>query len=263
MMQVPLYQIDAFTDRAFAGNPAAVMPLTDWLPDALMQKIAAENNLAETAFFIPKGDQFHIRWFTPTHEVDLCGHATLATAHVITRILQPGRERVEFDSRSGTLTVTTDGDRLRLDFPILPVVPAGDRLDAVAGCFDHRPMEVHRNNSYIAYLAVFESEAVIRKLKPDYLALANLDKDVIVTARGEEVDFVSRFFAPNHGIPEDPVTGSAHCLLTPYWAGVLGKTRFHARQVSPRGGDLWIQLAGERVCISGHSVCVLTGTMTV
>ncbi len=262
-MDLPLYQIDAFTDRAFAGNPAAVMPLESWLPDGLMQQIAAENNLSETAFFVPKGDQFHIRWFTPTVEIDLCGHATLAAGHVITKLLQPGRGSVTFDSRSGELKVTRAGDKLQLDFPVLPVEPANDRLDAVAACFDLPPVEVFKNDSYIAYLAVFEDERTVRSLTPNFLAFGKLDKDVIVTARGDAVDFVSRFFAPNHGIPEDPVTGSAHCLLMHFWAGRLGKTTFHARQVSSRGGDLWVELKGDRVLMAGHSVCVLTGTMSI
>lgn len=262
-MDLPLYQVDAFTDRAFAGNPAAVMPLQDWLPDRLMQQIAAENNLAETAFFVQTGDRFHIRWFTPTVEVDLCGHATLAAAHIITGLLQPGRENICFDSRSGELRVTQAGDKLQLDFPVLPVAPADDRLDAVATCFDRRPAEVLKNDRYIAYVAVYENERMIRDLVPDFLAFSRLDKDVIVTAPGDEVDFVSRFFAPNHGIAEDPVTGSAHCLLAHYWAGRLGKATFHARQVSPRSGDLWVELKGERVLIAGHCVRVLTGTMSI
>jgi predicted PhzF superfamily epimerase YddE/YHI9 len=267
-MELPIYQVDAFTDRAFAGNPAAVMPLDTWLPDALLQQIAAENNLAETAFLISKGDRYHIRWFTPTVEVDLCGHATLAAAHVITHVLAPGRRDLRFDSRSGELRVTDDGNRLVLDFPTLPVTAAPDRLAAVAACFDRRPQAVFKNDSYIAYVAVFDTAADITAIRPDFAALGQLDKDVIVTAPGDvsaddDIDFVSRFFAPNHGIPEDPVTGSAHCLLAHYWAGRLGKTTFHARQVSPRGGDLWLELQGDRVLIAGHAVSVLKGVMTI
>jgi len=261
-MELPIYQIDAFTDRAFAGNPAAVMPLDAWLPDTLMQQIAAENNLAETAFFIPKGDQFHIRWFTPTVEVDLCGHATLASAYVITRYLAPDRNEIYFDSRSGELGVRREGDL------VLPVTPAADRLAAVAACFDRYPQAVYKNDSYIAYVAVFDHAADIAAITPDFMALGKLDKDVIVTAPGDEsigagIDFVSRFFAPNHGIAEDPVTGSAHCLLAHYWAERLGKTTFRARQISPRGGDLWLELKGDRVLIAGHAVSVLKGVMTV
>lgn len=262
-MELPIYQIDAFTDRAFTGNPAAVMPLDAWLPDEMLQKIAAENNLAETAFFIPKGDEFHIRWFTPTVEVALCGHATLASAYVITRYLQPHRQKMVFDSLSGPLIVTRDGDRLALDFPRLGHEPADHKFDAVAACLSHRPTSVFKSDQYIAYFAVFEDEATVRALVPDLLAMTRLDKDVVVTARGDAVDFVSRFFAPLHGIPEDPVTGSMHCVLTPYWAERLGKTRLQARQVSARGGDLWLELQPERVVISGYGVSVLKGTMSL
>lgn len=262
-MDLPIYQIDAFSDRAFAGNPAAVMPLSQWLPDALMQQIAAENNLAETAFFVPKGKGFHIRWFTPTVEIALCGHATLASAFVITRYLQPERQEINFESMSGPLTVRRDGERLVLDFPRYAAKPAPDKLEAVAACLNHRPSSIFDCDDYIAYFARFEDEATIRDLTPDFAALCRLDKDVVVTAPGDTVDFVSRLFGPIHGIPEDPVTGSAHCVLTPYWSGILGKSRFHARQVSARGGDLWIELTQDRVLMAGYGVCVLMGTMTI
>ncbi|HVJ42525.1 MAG TPA: PhzF family phenazine biosynthesis protein [Dongiaceae bacterium] len=262
-MDLPIYQIDAFTDRAFAGNPAAVMPLDAWLPDAVMQKIAAENNLAETAFFVPKGDDFHIRWFTPTVEIELCGHATLASAYVVTRFLEPQRQSMKFDSLSGPLIVARDGERLVLDFPRLGHKPADEKIDAVAACLSHRPRSVFDSADYIAYFAVFDDEATVRHIVPDMLAMSKLDKDIVVTARGDEADFVSRLFAPLHGIPEDPVTGSTHCVLTPYWAERLGKTRMHARQVSARGGDLWVELQPERVVMAGYGVCVLKGTMTV
>jgi PhzF family phenazine biosynthesis protein len=267
-MDLPIYQLDAFTDRAFAGNPAAVMPLENWLPDAQLQQIAAENNLAETAFFVAKGEGFQLRWFTPTVEVDLCGHATLASAFVITRFLDPGRRRIVFESRSGDLPVLCDGDRFVLDFPALPPLPADDQLAAVAACLDRRPVAVHRSNEYIAYVAVFDRAEDVLKITPNFMALGKLDKDVIVTAPGDvsigsDIDFVSRFFAPNHGIPEDPVTGSAHCVLAPYWAGRLGKTIFRARQVSTRGGDLWLELKGNRVLIAGQAVCVMTGVMSI
>lgn len=262
-MDLPLYQIDAFTDRPFAGNPAAVMPLDDWLPDALMQRIAAENNLAETAFFVPQGEGFQIRWFTPTVEIALCGHATLASAYVITRFLQPECREIRFDSMSGALKVTRDGDRLVLDFPRFSVKPASEKLEAVASCIDHRPTAVFDSDDYIAYFALFEDEATVRKIRPDFSALMRLDKDVVVTAPGDEVDFVSRLFGPLHGIPEDPVTGSAHCVLAPYWSSILGKTNFHARQVSSRGGDLWIDLTDDRVLMAGYGICVLQGVMTI
>jgi PhzF family phenazine biosynthesis protein len=267
-MDLPIYQIDAFTDRAFAGNPAAVVPLESWLPDERLQQIAAENNLAETAFFIPRGVDFHIRWFTPTVEVNLCGHATLASAYVITHFLDTQRREMVFDSRSGELRVTRDGDRYILDFPVLPVVEAEEQLTAVAGCFNRRPIAVYKSDTYISYLAVFDRAEDIRALTPDFAALGKLDKDVIVTAPGDGtvgsgIDFVSRFFAPLHGIPEDPVTGSAHCLLAHYWAGRLGKTTFHARQISTRGGDLWVELKGDRVLIAGQGVCVMKGIMSI
>lgn len=272
-MDLPIYQIDAFTDRPFTGNPAAVLPLETWLPDTRLQQIAAENNLAETAFFVRKGDQFHIRWFTPTVEVDLCGHATLASAYVISHFLDPDRTQMHFDSRSGALRVTREGDRFVLDFPVLPVTEAADRLAAVAACFNRRPQTIYKSDKYIAYVAVFGQAKDICEIVPDFTALGQLDKDVIATApgdasegdatAGENIDFVSRFFAPNHGIPEDPVTGSAHCLLAHYWAGRLGKTQFRARQVSPRGGDLWVELRGDRVLIAGQGVCILKGVMTI
>lgn len=262
-MELPIYQVDAFTDRAFSGNPAAVMPLESWLPDEVLQRIAAENNLAETAFFIPKGDEFHIRWFTPTVEVELCGHATLASAYVITRYLQPQRQAMTFDSQSGPLIVRRDGERLALDFPRLPIAPADDKIDLVAGCIGHRPRSVFSSDQYIAHFAVFDDAATVRAITPDFLAMMKLDKDIVVTAPGEDVDFVSRFFAPLHGISEDPVTGSMHCALAPYWAERLGKTRLHARQVSARSGDLWIELQDKRVILSGYGVPVLKGTMTI
>lgn len=262
-MDLPIYQVDAFTDRAFTGNPAAVMPLESWLPDEVLQRIAAENNIAETAFFIPKGDEFHIRWFTPTVEVELCGHATLASAYVITRYLQPERQEMTFDSLSGPLIVRRDGERLSLDFPRLPIRPAHEKIDLIAGCISHRPDTAFVSDEYIAYFAVFADEQTVRDIKPDFLAMMQLDKDIVVTAPGDKVDFVSRFFAPLHGIPEDPVTGSMHCALTPYWAQRLGKTRFHARQVSARSGDLWIELQDKRVILSGYGVPVLKGMMTI
>ena len=266
-MDLPIYQVDAFTDRAFAGNPAAVMPLENWLPDAQLQQIAAENNLAETALFVATGDGFHLRWFTPTVEVKLCGHATLASAYVITHFLDPGRRKIVFKSLSGDLPVLCDDDHFTLDFPILPPMAADDRLAAVAACFDRHPAAVQKCDDYIAYVAVFDHAEDVMRLTPNFMALGGLDKDVIVTAPGDgmigpEIDFVSRFFAPNHGIPEDPVTGSAHCVLTPYWASRLGKTAFHARQVSARGGDLWLELKGDRVLITGQAVCVMKGTMS-
>jgi PhzF family phenazine biosynthesis protein len=252
-----MYQVDAFASEVFKGNPAAICPLDDWLPDAAMQSIALENNLAETAFFIPKGDGYHLRWFTPGTEVDLCGHATLATAFIVFRFLRPELSKIEFDTKSGQLTVERDGDWLTLDFPSRPpeaVAPCAGLLAALGG----NPEEVHASRDY---MVVYNSADEIRALKPNMNGLMDLDRfAVIVTAPGDGgCDFVSRFFAPAHGVPEDPVTGSAHCTLVPYWAARLGKTELLARQVSPRGGDLRCQLTGDRVRMSGKGVLYLTG----
>ena len=259
-MRIPLYQIDAFTDRLFGGNPAAVCPLERWLPDAVMQAIAAENNLSETAFFVPGGDGFELRWFTPEREVDLCGHATLATGHLLLRHLDPDRESVAFSTRSGRLEVNRDGDLLVLDFPAYP--PRA--VDAPAGLFEalgHDAEAVLQGN-YL--MVVYRDERAVRALEPDFSAMvrAGLD-EAITTARGVDCDFVSRFFAPGYGIPEDPVTGSAHCTLVPYWAGRLGKARLHARQVSARGGELYCELRDDRVRIAGRAVTFLEGTIDV
>ena len=213
-MSLPIYWVDAFADRLFTGNPAAVCPLNEWLPDETMQQIAAENGLSETAFFLWEGEEFPLRWFTPVTEVDLCGHATLAAAAVVFR-LEPERASVVFSSKSGPLTVTRDEDLLAMDFPASPpelCVPPGELLEGIG---DVTPVEVLRDRLY--YLVEVESEAVVRDLQPDLALFAGLDRlGVIVTARGVEVDFVSRFFAPAAGVPEDPVTGSAHCSLVPY-----------------------------------------------
>jgi PhzF family phenazine biosynthesis protein len=260
-MRLPIYQVDAFTDRIFAGNPAAVVPLEDWLQDATLQSIAAENNLAETAFFVRRGDAYALRWFTPAIEVDLCGHATLASAHVIFRFIEPERRRVTFETRqAGTLTVTRQGDELAMDFPSWPPKQA----DAPAGfvsALGRNPTEVLVSRDW---LAVYERATDIAAIKPDFAALRRLDRAVIVTAPGGDgVDFVSRFFAPGAGIDEDPVTGSAHCQLIPYWANRLGQTRLAARQISPRGGALTCALEGDRVTIAGQAQLYLEGTITV
>jgi PhzF family phenazine biosynthesis protein len=262
-MQLDVYQIDAFSDRPFAGNPAGVVPLQAWLPDATLQNIAAEMNLAETAFFAPEGDHYRIRWFTPTTEVKLCGHATLASAHVL-HSLGKANGKIVFDSLSGPLSVAKSDDKLELDFPKHEVRPQPEALAKVAVCFDVKPVEMHVSEGYDAYLALYERATDIERLTPDFPRLNALDRTVIVTARGENgIDFVSRYFAPTAGIPEDPVTGSTHCVLATFWSRVLGKTDFHARQVSKRGGDLWLKLEGDRVKIAGYSTAVLKGTMTV
>ncbi|HVO04771.1 MAG TPA: PhzF family phenazine biosynthesis protein [Candidatus Cybelea sp.] len=264
-MQLQVFQVDAFADRPFAGNPAGVVPLKSWLDDAVMQGIAAEMNLAETAFFAPEGDHYRIRWFTPTIEVDLCGHATLASGHVLFNGLGNGSDKVVFESRSGPLSVSKAGARLELDFPKHVVRPAPEALPKVAACFDVKPVETHVSEGFDAYVALFEKASDVQRLVPDFTRLGALDRSVIVTARGggDGCDFVSRYFAPTWGIPEDPVTGGAHCTLAPFWAGLLAKTEFHAHQVSKRHGELWLKLEGDRVKIAGHSVCVLSGTLTV
>lgn len=261
-MKLPLYQLDAFTDRLFGGNPAAVVPLDRWLPDPLLQRIAAENNLSETAFFAPAADaghDFRLRWFTPTSEVDLCGHATLATAAVLFRERGWSRPEVRFTSTGGSLVVRRDGDWLELDFPARPPQPlAPDRaVPAALGLAPDHPVALLGSRDL---LVVLEDEATVRVLTPDFAAIATLDWfGVCVTAPGDGCDFVSRFFAPRQGIHEDPVTGSTHCTLTPYWAERLGRTSLEARQVSARGGALRCVLDGDRVRIAGATRCYLRG----
>ncbi|HSB94962.1 MAG TPA: PhzF family phenazine biosynthesis protein [Spongiibacteraceae bacterium] len=259
-MKLPLFQIDAFTDHLFGGNPAAVVLLESWLPDKVLAAIAAENNLADTAFVIPGSDEIPLRWFTPTVEVDLCGHATLAAAHVLFRHVMPSARQLTFTTRSGNLIVSTDGDRLTLDFPARPGVSieVSEQLVAALGV---RPAEAFLARDL---LVILDCEADVKNLRPDFARIAALDVfAVIVSAPGETVDFVSRFFAPGAGIPEDPVTGSAHCTLVPYWAARLGKSSLTAKQLSARGGDLNCRLAGDRVFISGSTVEYLRGEIDV
>jgi PhzF family phenazine biosynthesis protein len=259
-MSIPYYQVDAFTDRLFSGNPAGVCLLTDWLPDAVLQSIAAENNLAETAFVVPRGSHFDLRWFTPVMEMDLCGHATLAPAHVIFRHLGYRGAEVRFETRSGLLTVTRKDEILTLDFPSRPAAACEPPADLIQG-LGVTPVFTAKARDY---LAVLPSEQAVRDLRPDLAALERVDcLGIIVTAPGEQGDFVSRFFAPRAGVPEDPVTGSAHCTLIPYWAERLGKTRLHAWQVSQRGGELFCEDRGERVGIGGHAVTYSSGFLHV
>ena len=262
-MRLPIYQIDAFASAVFKGNPAAVVPLEQWLPDATLQAVALENNLSETAFFVPEGDLWRLRWFTPAVEVDLCGHATLATAHLIFTRLAPGRDRVAFLTRSGRVEVARKGELLELDFPAAAPQIRSDAmtLDALEGALGCRPEE-----AYVAskYMAVFHSEEQVAALKPDMARVVALGGiGVIATAPGRACDFVSRFFAPAAGIPEDPVTGSAHTVLTPFWAKRLGKRQLQARQISARGGELACEDRGERVGIAGRAVLYLEGTITI
>jgi PhzF family phenazine biosynthesis protein len=265
-MKLPLYQIDAFTGEVFAGNPAAVCPLDGWpsegWPDArLLKAIAAENNLSETAFFRPQGDSFGLRWFTPVAEVELCGHATLATAFLILNHLQPGRQAVAFETLSGRLEVRRDGALLAMDFPRLPAVakePCPGLIEALGAA----PDAVFASEK--KYLLVYKDEAAVRAIRPDFQRLATADRlGVIVTAPGRDCDFVSRFFAPALGVNEDPVTGSAHSTLTPYWAERLGRSRLQARQVSARSGVLECEDRGNRTTIKGQAVLYLEGSIVV
>jgi PhzF family phenazine biosynthesis protein len=259
-MKLPLYQIDAFTNQMFGGNPAAVVLLDDWLPNHLLTAIAAENNLAETAFVVPRGEVMPLRWFTPTVEVDLCGHATLAAAHVLFRYSLPSAKRLTFSTRSGNLIVTRDGEVLSMDFPSRPGKPI-EITDTLISALGVRPSEVYMARDL---LAIFDSESQIRDFQPDLQGIASLDAfAVIVSAAGDAVDYVYRFFAPRQGIPEDPVTGSANCTLVPYWATRLGKSEFIAKQLSARRGDLRCTLRGDRVLMAGHAVEYLRGEITV
>jgi predicted PhzF superfamily epimerase YddE/YHI9 len=259
-VRIPIFQVDAFTSRVFAGNPAAVCPLKEWLDDATLQAIAAENNLSETAFFVPGDTDFHIRWLTPTQEVDLCGHATLASAWVVFNHLDPSATVAVFSSRSGPLKVARAGDMLVMDFPSRPPEPCPAPSPALEG-LGRAPREILASRDY---LAVYDSEDEVRALRPDMARLRGLDRlGVIATAPGTRSDFVSRFFAPGAGIDEDPVTGSAHCTLTPYWAQRLGKDRLHAFQVSARGGELFCMPRGDRVAIAGRAARYLQGVIDV
>lgn len=258
MLTIPIYQVDAFSDKLFGGNPAAICPLKEWLPAPQMQKIAAENNLAETAFFIPQGKDFELRWFTPESEVDLCGHATLATAHILFTQLDYEGDTIHFHTlKAGTLTVSRKDDLYTLDFPSRAPqsceVPEG-LIEALGG---KKPVEILRSRDYFI---VYESEADVLALNPNFAALSRIESlGFVVTAPGDNSDFVSRFFAPSAGIDEDPVTGSSHCNLIPYWADRLGKFKFHAFQVSARRGELWCEHKGDRVLMSGKAVTYLIG----
>jgi PhzF family phenazine biosynthesis protein len=258
---IPIYQVDAFASGLFRGNPAAVCPLERWLKDQTLQDIAAENNLAETAFYIRENGRYHLRWFTPTVEVDLCGHATLATAYVILEL----RREIEspqmvFESLSGPLTVAREGDRYVLDFPARPPAECAEN-PALAEALGARPAAFLQSADC---LCVFETQEQVRALAPDIAKLAKVDCfAVIATAPGADCDFVSRFFAPNAGISEDPVTGRAHTTLIPYWSRRLGKKKMFARQISQRGGELWCEDRGARVGIGGHAVKYLDGYITI
>lgn len=262
-MQLPIYQVDAFTNKLFGGNPAAVIPLKQWLPDVLMQKIALENNLSETAFFVPTDNGFHIRWFTPTIEVALCGHATLATAYVVFNLLKYPSDTIVFDSQSGILKVRKEEKLLELDFPaqnVVPIEPPAGLIDGIG----KKPKEIYRAGE--DYLLVYSSQKDIENLLPDFRVLKTVRaRGIIVTskAKSKKIDFVCRFFAPAAGIDEDPVTGSAYTKLVPYWAEKLGKITFESEQISARKGRLRGKLAGDRVLIAGKGRLYLRGKITV
>jgi PhzF family phenazine biosynthesis protein len=259
-MKLEIFQIDAFATKPFSGNPAAVVPLDAWLPDDVMQAIAMENNLAETAFFVREGDSYGLRWFTPTVEMDLCGHATLATAWVIFEILGTDASILKFQTKSGELTVEKEGGKLVLDFPSRPAV-VGEAPPGLIEAIGSEPKEVLKSRDF---LLVYETEEQVKAIRPNFEALSKIKTHaVIVTAKGDSSDFVSRFFAPEVGVNEDPVTGSAHCTLIPYWAERLGKNELFARQVSSRGGELFCELAGDRVRMGGNAVLYMKGEIYV
>jgi PhzF family phenazine biosynthesis protein len=258
LMQLDYFQVDAFSHRPFAGNPAMVYRLDSWLSDELMQNIAAEHNLSETAFVVREGQGWHIRWFTPTTEVPLCGHATLASAHVLFEVYKEPGEQIDFMGKAGALSVSRENDRLLLDFPAMIPTNVGVTLELEQAL----GVEIIDVLGSVELLVVLESEQAVRDCKPDMAALARLPwPGVIVTAKGDDYDFVSRYFAPAIGVPEDPVTGSTHCSLIPYWSQRLNKLGLSAYQCSARGGELFCRLEGDRVKIGGHARLVASGTL--
>ena len=259
-MKLPLFQVDAFTSHVFGGNPAAVVMMDRWLEDGVLQAIAAENNLSETAFVIPNRDLCPLRWFTPTVEMDLCGHATLAAAYVVSRYYFTDLECISFTTKSGCLTVACGDPILSMDFPSRPGRPI-EVDEALVSALGRKPREALLSRDL---LAVFESAAEVRDFRPDFQRIAALDAfALIISAPGTDVDFVMRFFAPRAGVPEDPVTGSAQCTLIPYWADRLGKPQLVARQLSARGGQIHCELRGDRVIIGGAAAEYLRGEITV
>lgn len=261
-MQIPIYQVDAFAEEVFEGNPAAVCPLENWLPDGQLQAIAAENNLAETAFFIPNGESYDLRWFTPKFEIDLCGHATLASAHVLFEHLGYSEEAIHFQTKSGSLHVKKEGNLLEMDFPSRPPkeIASDDLIEYAVG---EKPLFVGKSRDILVEVS---SQEIVANLRVNMDFICKMDCiGVIVTAKSSEkgIDFVSRFFAPQAGVPEDPVTGSAHSTLIPYWGQKLGKKEMIARQISPRGGKLWTRWKGDRVSISGKAQTYLKGEIFV
>jgi len=259
-MELTLYQIDAFANKPFEGNPAAICPLDEWLSDELMQSIATENNLSETAYFVKNNNGYHIRWFTPAHEVNLCGHATLASAYVIFNILESKEQEITFESKSGLLTVKKNNNWLQMDFPSQPPVRC-EIPQQILEAFDETPVECLKSEDFIV---VFENEETILNSKPKLSLLSELDlRGVAITSKSKKYDFVTRFFAPKYGINEDPVTGSAFTQLIPYWSNLLNKKSLNAKQVSNRGGEVECIHSGERVTISGKAVKYMVGTIEI
>jgi len=261
-MKIPIYQVDAFSSAVFSGNPAAVCILDEWIDDRRLQSIAAENNLSETAFLVPNKNDFELRWFTPRTEVDLCGHATLASAFVQFVCRKWSEDRIRFQTRkSGRLMVTRKSELLEMDFPARPAHPQASP-DGLSRALGVTPEKIYGSKEDL--MVVLDSEKTVVEVQPDFAALEQMDcRSIIITAQGGQCDFVSRFFAPRVGVPEDPVTGSAHCVLIPYWATVLGKKELYARQVSKRGGELFCGLVDDRVRISGKAALYLEGTITI
>lgn len=267
-MRIPLFHLNAFTHRPFRGNPAAVCPLQGWLDDAQLRKVAAENNLSETAFFVPRSDDgtlYDLRWFTPRCEVSLCGHATLASAYVVLNLLHPGQHSVLFETRhSGPLTVSKDGAMFVMDFPAMLGKSCPNPPEALLNALGPGPPPTTLLEANETYIAIYENQAAVQTIRPDFSALEQLHPFAVsVTAPGNEADFVSRYFAPSYGISEDPVTGSVHCVLTPYWAERLNKKNLYAQQISDRGGELWCTLAKSRVLLKGNAVLTLQGELQI
>ena len=264
-MRIPLFHVDAFTEQPFRGNPAAVCLLNSWLDEGLLRKVAAENNLSATAFLVPWNSGYQLRWFTPRCEVKLCGHATLASAHLLLNVRHPDRDSVTFQTKfRGTLTVRKDGPFLTMDFPAIPTKPCATVPPGLveASGLESQPAEVLEGDN--AYLLVSENSEAVRNLRPNFAFLESLHPFVVVvTAQGMDFDFVSRYFAPSYGIPEDPVTGSAHCALAPYWANRLGRSKLQARQLSERGGAVWCEVAGDRVLLKGKAVITTEGCLSI
>ena len=265
-MRIPVFYVDVFTDRPFSGNPAAVCLLNSWLDDDRMHKVAAENNLSATAFLLPRGKQYEIRWFTAQSELQLCGHATLAAGFAVLSFLQPEARSVEFASRvHGILTVEKSKTFHSMNFPALfpqQLAEVPRELTFALSRMKLRPSEIWEVNQI--YMLVLDGQEAVQNMTPDFEALRGLHPHaVLITARGDEVDFVSRYFAPGYGVAEDPVTGSSHCLLTPYWSRRLGKSRLRARQLSNRGGELWCEMAGDRVVLEGAAVLTMRGMLSI